>query len=68
MKIAVIGAGQVGRARGGNWASRGFAMTYGVRNPADPRHADLPGVMPVAAAVAAAEMLLLATPWHAASG
>jgi hypothetical protein len=66
MRIAVIGAGQVGRALGGNWAARGLAVRYGVTNPADPRHAGLGRVLPVADAAAEAELVLLATPWGAA--
>jgi hypothetical protein len=67
MKIAVIGAGQVGRARR-QLGQPGLRHDLWRAQPGRSRHADLPGVMPVAAAVAAAEMLLLATPWHAASG
>ncbi len=33
MKIAIIGAGQVGGALGARWAARGHAVAYGVRDP-----------------------------------
>ena len=41
MRIAVIGAGNVGRALGGAWRKAGHEVRYGLRNPADPKHADL---------------------------
>jgi len=40
MRIAIIGAGNVGRALGGAW-SKDHDVTYGVGNPHDAKHADL---------------------------
>lgn len=34
MRIAVIGAGNVGRAVGHAWSQKGHEVTYGVRDPA----------------------------------
>lgn len=67
MQIAVIGAGNVGRALGGRWLKSGHAVTYGVRNPADAKYRDLGAarVTTPAAAVAGVEAIVLATPWPA---
>jgi len=64
MKIAVIGAGNVGKALGKAWARRGHAVTYGVRNPGDAKYDGLTTAS-VADAARAAEAILLATPWGA---
>lgn len=42
MRIAVLGAGKVGRAVGAGWAAAGHEVRYGVRKPADAKVADLP--------------------------
>jgi 8-hydroxy-5-deazaflavin:NADPH oxidoreductase len=70
MHIAIVGAGNVGRTLGGRWASGGHRVDYGVRNPADPKHAELRAtllhggqILSVRDAAAAAEVILLATPW-----
>jgi predicted dinucleotide-binding enzyme len=65
MKIAVIGAGNVGKALGTAWARRGHDVTYGVRQPRDAKYQGLK-TAPVAEAARAAEAILLATPWDAA--
>jgi len=63
MKIAIIGAGNVGRALGGGW--RGHDITYGVRSPDDPKHADLESpVTTNEAAVVASDVVALCTPWQ----
>jgi len=62
MKIAVIGAGNVGQAVGKSWAARGHAVRYGVRDPG--KYAGL-AAAPVAEAAREAEVVLLATPWGA---
>jgi len=63
MKIAIIGAGNVGRALGGGW--RGHDVTYGVRSPDDPKHADLESpVTTNEAAVVASDVVALCTPWQ----
>lgn len=38
MKIAIIGAGNVGGALGLGWARCGHAIRFGVANPSDPKH------------------------------
>jgi 8-hydroxy-5-deazaflavin:NADPH oxidoreductase len=72
MKIAIIGAGHVGGALGGGFARAGHEVTYGVRDPADPKHAGVAGertrLAPIRDAVAAADAVVLATPWNAVRG
>lgn len=65
MKIAVIGAGNVGRALGKAWQKAGHEIRYGLRNPADPKYADLAGarLMPPAEAARDSDVVVLATPW-----
>jgi predicted dinucleotide-binding enzyme len=68
MKIAVIGMGSVGGTLGRRWAEAGHAVTYGVRNPGDPKAAaGARGdrLATVAAAAADAEVITLAVPWEA---
>jgi len=36
MKIAVIGAGNIGRTLGSKWAAAGHEVVYGVRSPGAP--------------------------------
>ncbi len=64
MKIAVLGAGQVGRALGGGWSKRGHEVIYGVRAPDSIKHGDL-RVAGVPEAVRHASAVVLATPWAA---
>ncbi len=65
MKIAIIGAGNIGRAVGRQWQAAGHTVTFGVRDleraQAQP---DLAGaaVATVAAAVAASAVVLVAVP------
>src|SRR3712207_2522774 len=64
MKIAVIGAGNVGQALGGAWRS-GHEVTYGVRSPGDAKYSDLGA--PVTTnedAVTGRDVVVLCTPWH----
>lgn len=68
MRIAVIGAGRVGRALGGRWGGLGHDVVYGVRDPGDPKVADLAQVQPVGAAAHGAEVVLLALPWAVTQG
>src|SRR5450755_5074451 len=41
MNITILGAGNVGRALGLGFARADHIVAFGVRNPAEPRHADL---------------------------
>lgn len=65
MKIAIIGAGNVGRALGQGFAAHGHDVTYGLRDPAADKYAALPRRAPIAEAAAGADVVLLATPWGA---
>jgi predicted dinucleotide-binding enzyme len=60
-KVAVIGAGSVGRALGTGLAAAGHEVVHGVREPADPRHEGLATATP-AEAVAGAGVVILAVP------
>jgi len=64
MRIAIIGAGSVGATLGRAWIKRGEDVIWGVRNPADPKHAALPKerVKAPAEAVKEAEVVGIATP------
>ena len=61
MKITIIGAGNIGKTLGSKWAQSGHQVTYGVRNPDDPKHAGL-NVAPIAASLTSAEVILLSLP------
>ncbi len=61
MNIAIIGAGNIGKTLGEKWAQAGHRVTYGVRDPADPKHAGL-NAAPIAQSLAGAEVVLLALP------
>jgi 8-hydroxy-5-deazaflavin:NADPH oxidoreductase len=69
MKIGIIGAGNVGATLGAALARAGHSVDYGVRAPDDDKHAALrasgAGVSSVPGSVAAAEAVILATPWSA---
>src|ERR1700732_2605171 len=41
MKIAVVGAGNVGGTLGKGWAKKGHDVTFGVRNTSDPKLKEL---------------------------
>jgi hypothetical protein len=73
MKIAIIGAGNVGGTLGKAWAAKGHDVVFGVRNPQDAKVQEVvkaAGAKARAASVkeaaAPAEVVLLATPWGAA--
>ncbi len=73
MKIAIIGAGNVGGALGANWASKGHDILFGVRDPkAEKTQALLKTIggkakaVTPAEAAAAADFIVLSTPWPAA--
>ena len=68
MQIAVIGAGNVGRAVGEGWARKGHDVVYGVRDPESPKHEAAGVGAPTASlkdAAAPAEVVVLATRWQA---
>lgn len=72
MKIAIIGAGNVGGALGANWAKKGHDIVFGVRDPkAEKTQALLKTIGGKATAVTAAEaaasadIIVLSTPWPA---
>jgi len=73
MKIAIIGAGNVGGNLGKLWTAKGHGVTFGVRDPLSPKvKALLKGAGPsatathVADACAAADLIVLAVPWDVA--
>lgn len=61
MRIAVIGAGNVGATLGNAWSAAGHQVTYGVRKPDPASTAE----KTVGEAAAGAEVVVLATPWPA---
>src|SRR5262245_14752837 len=60
MRIAVIGAGNIGRTLGGKWTAARHDVVYGVRRPGEPATAS------VADAVSGADVVVLAVPGGAA--
>jgi len=75
MKIAIIGAGNVGGTLGANWAQRGHDVYFGVRDPQAEKIRTLLGKIGAKAravspadAAAACEMIVLSTPWPATEG
>src|SRR5215813_5919590 len=73
MKIAIIGAGNVGGTLGSAWANRGHDVIFGVRDAADPkleqllaRAAGKARIATVKEAAAAADVIALTVPWPAA--
>jgi len=73
MKIAIIGAGNVGGALGTNWAQKGHDIVFGVRDPkAEKTQALLRAIggkaraATAAEAAASADIIVLSTPWPAA--
>jgi len=68
MKIAIIGAGNVGTALGQGWAKAGHTIIYGVRNPDGGKSqssADGTTSQGIPDAVQQAEVVALAVPWTA---
>jgi 8-hydroxy-5-deazaflavin:NADPH oxidoreductase len=57
MKVAVIGAGNIGGTIGGAWEKAGHEVAYGLRDPSKKK-----GAKNVDAALASAEVVLLAVP------
>ena len=65
MRIAILGAGRVGRTLGARWNTTGHDIAYGVRDPSDIRYAELAGTARPTDAVLGAEVILVALPWGA---
>jgi hypothetical protein len=69
MKIAIIGAGNVGTALGKAWAAAGHLVIFGVRNPAggktQPPTAAGISSMPIPDAVRECSIVVIAVPWNA---
>ena len=69
MKIAIIGAGNVGTALGKAWASAGHLVIFGVRNPSggktQPPTAAGISSMTIPDAVRECSIVVLAVPWNA---
>lgn len=69
MQIAILGTGNVGQALGAGWAARGWSVAFGSRDPHSEKAQALQAagfsVLETAAAVAAADLVVLATPWAA---
>jgi 8-hydroxy-5-deazaflavin:NADPH oxidoreductase len=70
MKIAIIGAGNVGTALGKAWTKGGHEIAFGVRDPESAKARSLAKQFPNAhlllngAAAQKAEFIVLATPWQ----
>jgi 8-hydroxy-5-deazaflavin:NADPH oxidoreductase len=65
MKIAIIGAGNVGQALGGAWRAE-HDVIFGVRSPDDSKYADLGAAVAANSdAAAACDVVVLCTPWQA---
>jgi 8-hydroxy-5-deazaflavin:NADPH oxidoreductase len=67
MRLAIIGAGNVGTALGGGWKAKGHDVVYGVPDPQKPKYGTLPRgvVMRGPEAAKDARVIVLATPWRA---
>src|SRR5947209_7421940 len=72
MKIAILGAGNVGGALGKGWARAGHVIVYGVPVPDDPKHRSAAAsagdaqVLDVGSATRDADVIVLAVPFDAA--
>jgi len=62
MKIAVIGAGNVGRAIGAAWSAKGHQVVYGVRDPA--KYSDAASYRKAADAASDADVIALCIMFH----
>ncbi|MFN7176015.1 MAG: NADPH-dependent F420 reductase [Thermaurantiacus sp.] len=65
MRIAVVGRGRVGSVLGPAFREAGHDVVFGLRDPADPKHADTGGVPVMGTGEAAgwAEVVVLAVDW-----
>ena len=73
MRIAILGTGTVGQALATGWLRAGHAIIFGSRQPDDDKAAELMTlfegkiqIQATAAAITAAEVVVLAVPWAAA--
>ena len=65
MRLAIIGAGSVGATLGKAWQRRGHDVSYGVRNPDDPKYGTLVAYVTTNDRAAGdAEIVVLCTPWQ----
>ena len=67
MRIAIIGTGNVGTALHSAFTRAGHEVAFGVRDPADPKHAGAP-VRSVREAAEWAEVVVLAVNWGQVDG
>jgi predicted dinucleotide-binding enzyme len=71
MKIAIIGAGNVGTALGSGWTREGHEVTYGVKDPNDKSVQQIQARQPRtsiatnAKATGMADVVVFSTPWEA---
>jgi predicted dinucleotide-binding enzyme len=66
MKIAIIGAGNVGATLGTAWGQRGHQINYGVPKPESEKYASLDGTVTTnQQATQGADVVVLCTPWQA---
>ncbi len=71
MRIAIIGAGNVGAALGGNLTRAGYEVSYGVRDTSNPKSLQLAQatgaqISSISEAASFGDILVLAAPWEAA--
>lgn len=66
MQIAIIGAGRVGTTLGAQFQRAGHQVTYGARTPDDPKYAGIGAMAAIRDAAAAADVIILTTPWAGA--
>ena len=71
MNIVIVGSGNVGSALGRGWSKAGHNVTFASRDPDGAKAADLKkdgfGIAAFAEAARHAEVVVLATPWNAAT-
>lgn len=62
LDIAVVGAGNIGRALGAGWVRSGHRVRFGARDPANPIDVAAAAVTDIASALAHADAVALAVP------
>src|SRR5512144_3241663 len=69
MKIAILGAGNIGRTLGDKWAKTGHTICFGVRDPRSPKtlaaleQTQGAKVLDVSTAIRESEVILFSVPW-----